>query len=274
MPETWPGARSAERAIRRPLGLRDGEIYLRLIAFPPAGASASVFRAWPDWLPPDIELWPVQLPGRQDRLREAPFTGVAPLVRSLAAELMLPPDERFALFGHSMGALVAFELARELRRRGGPRPSRLFVTSCRAPQLPRPQPLLGGLPDDALIYELRRLGGIPEEVVRDRELLDLIIPALRADVTLLERYVYAAEEPLAVPISAFGGWRDRSVNQADLSAWRAHTAAGFELRMLDGGHFLTRSGERQLVGAIVDHLRHRHRGGQLDADPASAEVAL
>lgn len=263
MPEVHRQAAPAGLIRRSHATAGDGRI--RLIAFPAAGASASMFRAWAGWLPGDIELWPARLPGRQDRLREAPFTGIAPLVRTLAAELERSPGKPFAFFGHSLGALIAFELARELRRRSCPQPSQLFVASCAAPRFWRDRPRMSGLPDDALVRQLRMLDGIPEEVVRDRELLHLVVPALRADVLMSDTYVHMREEPLAVPISVFGGARDRFMKRADLSAWREQTTAGFELRILDGGHFFAPPAERLMVGTIAGQLRRAR--GDAEADP-------
>ena len=274
MPESHRRGELTGRVIRRPHDSVDGDGHIRLIAFPSAGESASMFRYWQNWLPLDIELWPVQLPGRQDRLKEAPFTAVAPLVCSAAAELALYQGDPFAILGHSLGALVAFELARELRRQKLKRPIGLFVISCGAPQLQRRRPVIRDLPDDALIRELCSLGGIPREVVRDRELLDLVIPALRADITLFETYTYTDEEPLAVPISAFGGARDPFVGRADLSAWRAQTTAGFELQTLDGEHFFAPDFERRLVDVIVGSLRQTCASKQLEAPFDTEEIVL
>jgi medium-chain acyl-[acyl-carrier-protein] hydrolase len=236
---------------------------VRLLGFPCAGGSASSFAGWTAELPSTVELRPVRLPGRLDRLHEPPFTSMAPLVETLADELEPTLTSPFAMFGHSMGALVAYELARELRRRGARRPAGLFVASCGAPHLPRRAPPLRALPDDRFISELRRLDGIPEELARSDELLELVLPALRADIVLCEEYAWAPEPPLDVPISVFGGASDPRVLADDLTAWHDHTEAAFVQRTVAGNHFFPwRSGEA-LVNAMADDLRGWTAEGRL-----------
>lgn len=210
---------------------------VRLFCFPYSGAAASVYYPWADLLPPAIEVCPVQLPGHGTRLREPLATRLAPQVEALAAGLAPAFDRPFAFFGHSMGALLSFELARTLRRQGRPGPMHLFVSGHGAPHLPDRNPPLHALPDDQFVAKLRELNGTPEEVLRHQELLQLLTPILRADFAVCETYVYQPEPPLDCPISAYGGLGDGYVNRDELAAWQAQTTGRFSLRMFPGDHF-------------------------------------
>ena len=213
------------------------EARLRLFCFPYAGAGALIFRAWSDGLPADIEVCPVQLPGRGTRLMERPFTQLSPLVEALAQALVPLLDRPFAFFGHSLGALVSFELARRVRRQYGVQPVRLFVSASRAPQIPHRGPSIHTLPEKDFLAELSRLNGTPSELLGHEELMEIMLPLLRADFAVYETYVYSTEPPLNCPISAFGGLQDHRVKDSDLEAWRAQTSESFSLRMLPGDHF-------------------------------------
>jgi medium-chain acyl-[acyl-carrier-protein] hydrolase len=210
---------------------------LRLFCFPYAGGGALIFRTWPDGLPADVEVCPVQFPGRGTRMRERPFTQLLPLVEALAEALVPLLDRPFAFFGHSLGALVSFELARRIRKRYGVHPVRIFVSGARAPQIPRRGTPIHTLPEKEFLAELRRLNGTPGEILDHQELMEIMLPLLRADFAVYETYVYSSEAPLNCPISAFGGLQDRGVNDCDLAAWRAQTAVSFSLRMFPGDHF-------------------------------------
>jgi len=236
---------------------------LQLVCFSYAGGSASAYRTWPDDLPADVNICAVQLPGRDNRLAERPFTRLRDLVEALADALEPNLRAPFTLFGHSMGALVAFELTRELRRRGGPQPLQLFVSACRAPQLPDPDPPIHLLPEPALVEELRRLDGTPGHVFENPELRSLVLPTLRADFSVCETYVHEPEERLAISISAFGGAADNEVSQEQLEGWRAQTSASFGLRIFAGNHFYFLGHARTTflsalshdLGALLDELR-------------------
>jgi medium-chain acyl-[acyl-carrier-protein] hydrolase len=210
---------------------------LRLFCFPYAGAGAVIFRTWSDALPADVEVCPIQLPGRGTRLMERPFTQLSPLVEALAQALVPLLDKPFAFFGHSLGALVSFELARRIRRQYDVHPVRLFVSASHAPQvLPRGAPI-HTLPEKEFLAELRRLNGTPSELLDHEELMEIMLPVLRADFAVYETYVYSTDPPLNCPISAFGGVDDRRVNYSDLEAWRTQTNLSFSLRMFPGDHF-------------------------------------
>lgn len=227
---------------------------LRLFCFPYAGGGALSFRTWPNGLPTTIEVCAVELPGRGTRMRLAPFTRHDPLVEALAQALLPYLDKPFALFGHSMGGLVSFELARLIRRKYGLLPVHLFVSGRRAPQVPDPDPPIHALPEPAFKEELRRLNGTPEAVLENKELMQLLIPILRADFAVLETYVYATEPPLECPITAFGGLQDCKVSCDHLEAWRNQTSASFSLQMLPGDHFFLNSAQALLLQSLTRQL--------------------
>jgi medium-chain acyl-[acyl-carrier-protein] hydrolase len=208
-----------------------------LFCLPHAGGGASAFRGWADALPADVEVCPVQLPGRENRLAEPAFDRLEPLVQALADVADPWLDLPFAIFGHSNGALIGFELARLLRARGRPGPLHLFASGRRAPDLPADRGLTHQLPEEEFLSTLQELGGLPPALLEHRELLELLVPALRADTAIHETYVFAEEAPLACPITAYGGLSDPRVAREQLEAWGRHTSGGFVARIFPGGHF-------------------------------------
>jgi medium-chain acyl-[acyl-carrier-protein] hydrolase len=228
---------------------------LRLLCFPYAGGGANIFRQWQNDLPPTVEVCAVQLPGREKRLPEPSFTDLSRLVQ-VAAEALLPYlDKPFALFGHSMGAAISFELARHLRHEAHLRPVHLFVSGRGAPQLPATDAPIYNLPEAEFLNELRRLQGTPEEVLEHPELMELMLPILRADFELVQTYHYSAGLPLDCPITAFGGLQDEEVSRADLEAWREQTATDFSLHMLPGDHFFLHTAQSLLLRTLAQELR-------------------
>jgi medium-chain acyl-[acyl-carrier-protein] hydrolase len=228
---------------------------IRLFCFPYAGAGIAIFRAWPDALPADVEVCPVQFPGRGTRLTEPPFTRLAPLIQALAEALFPLFDKQFAFFGHSLGALVSFELARQLRRQYGVQPVRLFISADRAPQIPNRDPPVYDLPEGEFLAELRRLKGTPRELLQDEEVMQIMLPLLRADFAVYETYEYATEPPLNCPISVFGGLQDQRVTRGDLDAWRDQTSVCFSLRMFPGDHFFLNTTQPALLRVLSQELR-------------------
>ena len=228
---------------------------LRLFCFPNAGGGASALHSWFRGLDPDVHLCPIQLPGRENRRRETPFTRILPLVRTLAEILEPLLDKPFVFFGHSLGALTAFELARELRRRNLPGPERLLVSARRSPDSRDPGPPVHNLPDrEFVIAVCRRYNAIPQAILADKDMLQVFLPVLRADLEMIQAYIYVPEPPLACPISAFGGLQDPTTAEADLNGWRSHTACTFSLRMFRGDHFFPRAVPAAFTRAVAEEL--------------------
>ncbi|HEY2912116.1 MAG TPA: alpha/beta fold hydrolase [Candidatus Angelobacter sp.] len=210
---------------------------VRLFCFPYAGGNESAYRHWQQKLPENIEVLPVQLPGRGSRLKEPPYSELRPLVRSASEALAAEMKKPFALFGHSMGALIAFELARELRKQHGIQPVHLFISAKCSPRQSPEDPAVGQLPDAELIEVLERYEGTPRDLLNDAELMRLVLPVIRADMALCNSYVYEPGPPLECPITVFGGLEDHVCGRACLEPWQDHTKGRFTLRMLPGGHF-------------------------------------
>jgi surfactin synthase thioesterase subunit len=209
-----------------------------LFCLPHAGAGASVFRGWRDQLP-GVAVLPVQPPGRETRLRDAPHHRMEPLAAELAAVIMsVAEDRRYAVYGHSLGALVAFETLREIRRLGGPEPAHLVVSGCVAPQCSHDDgESVAQAPLHELVEKLRQLGGTPEWLLADPSVLDMIVPPIRADFTVKESYEYRHEPPLDVPLTVLASTDDPRAPHDLQDRWRDQTTAAFRLHTLLGGHF-------------------------------------
>lgn len=225
----------------------------RLFCLPNAGGGASAYYSWVNGLAPQIAVYPLQLPGRENRLMERPIQNMDEIVRALAQVLAPYADRGFALFGHSMGALICFALTRYLRQQGQPLPSHLFLSAYRAPHTPLAE-RFSGLSDDELIGKILSLHGTQREIFADPELRRLLLPIFRADFALCETYAYAPEAPLALPFTVFGGEQDNRVSQEVLEAWRQHTDTSFRLQMLPGDHFFWQSNARAVWQTIIQTL--------------------
>jgi medium-chain acyl-[acyl-carrier-protein] hydrolase len=228
---------------------------VRLVCFPYAGAGTSALRSWSQLLPSFVETRIIQLPGRGSLFREAPFTAIEPLVQWVVqreSAVLQPP---FALFGHSLGALVAFEVARALRRMGHTLPLCIIVSGRTAPQLPDPNEPVHALPLEALRARLKSLGGTPPELLENEELMNLIIPTLRADFQVSETYRYTAEAPLKCPIVALGGTEDDTTPVEALLMWREQTTSYFRHHLFRGGHFFIHTATQSVITACTSELR-------------------
>jgi medium-chain acyl-[acyl-carrier-protein] hydrolase len=227
---------------------------LRLFCFPYAGGGTLSFRGWNTKLPDNIEIFLAQLPGRESRLHDPLFNSLTALVEAAEPELLPYFDKPFAFFGHSMGALISFELATALRRKHGIEPTHLFVSGCRAPQIKRAKPPTYNLTEPEFIEELIRLNGTPREVLEDPELMRLMMPILRADFEVSETYTGDEKSPLNCPISAFGGLHDPEVERKHLKAWCEQTTAPFSLQMFPGDHFFLHTAQSDLLRAVSHQL--------------------
>jgi surfactin synthase thioesterase subunit len=227
--------------------------HLALFCLPFAGGGAGVFREWPGLLPAGVEVCPVHLPGRETRFAEPAIDDVHALVEPLLEGLLPHLDGPFALFGHSMGGLIAFELADRLRWRGVA-PAWFFASGVRAPHVPPRTEPRHGLPDDEFLASVRELNGTPPELLDNPEIMELMLPTLRRDFRLVETYRYRPRPPLESPIVAFGGRHDPDVTHADLEAWREQTTAQFELHVLPGDHFFINASRPELLRLISERL--------------------
>lgn len=188
-------------------------------------------------------------------MRLAPYTQLKPLVEAIAQSLLPNLNQPFALFGHSMGALISFELARFLRQAYGLTPRHLFVSGRAAPYIPDRDPPIYTLPDAAFIQELRRLNGTPEAVLQNQELMQLLTPILRADFAAIDTYRYQPEPALGCPITALGGLQDLEVSRDDLEAWQTQTIAPFQIQLFLGNHFFLHSAQSLLLKEIAQQLQ-------------------
>lgn len=232
---TGTGRRWLVRREERP------EAALDLYCFAHAGGTPGEYARWSDDLP-DVQVNAVQLPGRGARLTEPAHTRMTDLTRGVLAEF--DPDRQFAFFGHSLGGLVAFEVARALRDGGRPMPERLFLSSAPPPDAGRHGTALHQLPDGELLAEIeRRWGALPDVVHRDPRMLEIALRAFRADFEIFETYRYTPGEPLDVPVTAIVGADER--DGSGVRGWAGHTRAGVDLHTLPGGHFYFRAREQR-----------------------------
>jgi surfactin synthase thioesterase subunit len=224
---------------------------LRLYCFSYAGGGAHAYAGWQAALGPDIEVCAIQLPGRGARMAEAPFTSMQELVFALTQVLTTQDRTPFAFFGHSMGALVAFELARFFSRHSLPLPRQLIVSGATAPQRRAPPRNLHLMPDAELIAALHDYDGSPPSVLENRELMELLLPMIRADFELVEKYVYRPGLTLSMPLTVLLGKDDSHVTLEHAPDWKLETRASCDLHTFDGGHFFLQSAQ----DAVFDCLR-------------------
>jgi medium-chain acyl-[acyl-carrier-protein] hydrolase len=219
-----------------------------LFCFPYAGGNASVFRDWPNALPA-VNVGVVQLPGRANRFSEVPIGRLEPLRDAVAEAIGPHVDRPFALFGHSVGALLAFEVARRLRAEGLRQPSRLLVSAYPSPRVPVKE-VTYDLPTEQFVAKVRELDGTPPEILESPELLEIVLPTLRADFAVADRYRYRSADPLSCPIDAFCGVDDDEISREDVLAWSRETTGEFRLHVIPGGHFFLHDRRRELLEAV------------------------
>jgi medium-chain acyl-[acyl-carrier-protein] hydrolase len=226
---------------------------LRLFCFCYAGGSAADFSSWRSFLPPEISVCAIQLPGRGARYAETPYDSMPELIAALAPALA-HMDEPYAFFGHSMGGLVAFELTRHRMRNGLSMPRHLFISGCHAAHCRNNDKPLHNLPTNAFIDELRDYNGTPAEVLENRELMELLLPTLRADFALVENYQYQPAPRLPVPITVFAGKNDEHDSDEQVEGWRTETSSAFRVQWFDGDHFFINSHRQEVLASINAEL--------------------
>ena len=246
----------ADRWIESSLRAPMAECRLFCLAY--AGGSSAIYTSWPKALPDFIEVLPLQLPGRGSRMREKPFTNLLQTTQAIHDDLLpLFKEKPFAFFGHSMGATISFEVARKLETEDGIRPFAMFVSGRQAPHVPDRYPPNYNLPHDQFIEQLRRLNGTPKEVFEHQELLELVVPILRADFEAIDTYQYIPSTPLECPIIALIGEHDQDILREDFEAWRIHTTQDFRCRIFPGDHFYLHSQQPALLRELAQEIRRR-----------------
>jgi medium-chain acyl-[acyl-carrier-protein] hydrolase len=222
----------------------------RLYCFPYVGGNAFHFLSWQTALGPTIEVRSVQLPGRGERLGEAPYESLPELVSTLGAIIAQQDQGPFAFFGHSLGGLIAFEVTRYCEQNDLPRPLHVFASGCAAPQRRSPNRRLHELDDDALIAALKEYDDAPSDVSQNAELRALLLPTIRCDFALAENYQYRPGVPLDIPITVLAGKQD-TISLDQLEGWQKETTGPFCIQWFDGGHFFIHS-ERN---AVLEYLK-------------------
>ncbi|MFC5903001.1 thioesterase II family protein [Streptomyces zhihengii] len=228
---------------------------VRLFCLPHTGGGAALYRDWAGHLAPGADVLAVRLPGREKRFTETPYRRLDDLTGALADAVEPLLDRPYAWFGHSMGALIGYEMCRTLRARGVRPPGLLIASGRRAPHLPSRQPAVHAAPRRELVDHLRELNGTPAEVLDSAAALSALLPMVRADFAVSETYRWRPGPPLDCPVAVYGGRNDPLATPGELAGWQRHTAADAEVRLFDGGHFFLHEGARdQVLSALAAHL--------------------
>lgn len=236
---------------------------LRLFCFPYAGGSSSIYFGWIDHFPDDVEIVLIQPPGRGSRLVDSPHTCMAGLINELLENHSIFKEVPFVFFGHSLGSRVAYELAIQLESRGLPGPKHLIASGSRAPHLPAHQKLLYKLADEQLITELRNFNGTPNEILQNAELLQLLLPTIRADFKISETY-QAQAKALACPISVFHGINDIDIDPTQVEAWEQLTLIGSTIWQFEGDHFFINQHRMKILERVKAILSSSYNGDRLN----------
>ncbi len=220
-----------------------------------------MYKDWLKQLPAQVAVCPIQLPGRSTRFHEPPYHELHALIPDIAEAIRPLLDRPFVFMGHSMGALISFELARYVRKLYALEPVHLLMAGFHAPHMPDPGPIIHHLPDPEFMAELTKLNGTPKELIEHAELMELMLPMLKADFTLAEQYVYQQGEPFTCPITAFGGWQDPDISVKEIQGWKEQTTGAFRAYMLEGDHFFIHSQEKdvlRIIRAILEDLLRKY----------------
>ncbi len=217
-----------------------------------------MFNKWVSEFPSNIEMWIAHYPGRGARHNEPPINSLTVLVEKLSQAIQPFLDNPFAFFGHSLGALVAFELTRHLRKHHLPQPNILFISACGAPHLHDPYPPIHALPDTKFLEALQKLNGIPAELLHQPDVIQLLLRTLRADFEVIENYHYTSDVLLNCPIIAFGGIDDPRVSRERLGGWASHTNSRFQSQYFSGDHFFINKARESIMTTIANEIISSH----------------
>jgi len=230
----------------------DEAVKYRVFCFPFAGAGSSIYRSWIEEMRPEIDVCPIQLPGRENRIQEPAIDNVEQMVAEVIEVIKSYLDTPFAFFGHCIGALIGYELASELKRQFQPAPEHIYVSAFRAPDYENPNRVLHGLTDMEIKEELRGYGGFPDAVLDNDDVMCTLMPMLRADFALHENYGFNGYQRLECPISVFGGDEDHIVRQEHMENWKDRSEAEVNMRIFKGGHFFLSANKE----AILEEIRN------------------
>lgn len=229
-----------------------------------AGGGASVFRGWDKYFPKDVRIVAIQLPGREERFSEEPLLSIGKVIDGLFPEIssLLNETASYSIFGHSIGALVGFELARKVRSILLPKV--LIISAAGAPQLNFKRELIGHLPDKDFVEKLKIYNGLPESLIENNELLNMFIPMLRADLSILEGYKYKESQPLEFPILALGGSEDPIISAKDIGSWCVQTRQLFTMRIFNGDHFFIKNNQEQVLKYISQTIQENIKASKIE----------
>ncbi len=227
---------------------------LRLFLFHYAAGAASIYRTWGEGLPEDIEIFALQLPGRETRMSEPLLTSIPVLVQNLHRVMRPLLDKPWVSFGHSMGCVLSFELLRSVRRAKERMPLRYFGSGRRGPGVPSRHPDMHTMTDAELLEALRQYGGTPEEILNEPDFMAMLYPIIRADFQALETHVFADEAPLEVPFSIYCGRDDERATPDELEDWKDYSSAECEIKLFDGGHFYINTHRHQVLEMLSRDL--------------------
>jgi surfactin synthase thioesterase subunit len=230
------------------------DVRLRLFCLPYAGGGSSIYRQWQQFMPKDIQVCKIQLPGRENRINEHAIDCMEELVQILSKQLSMYMDQPFALFGHSMGGMATYELARYLSKNTPYTPKHVFISGCRTPNVEDNNKTYY-LQGEAFIDSLRQRGGTNEVLLNNKEYMQMVEPTLRADLKLIERWHHHEIEPLTCPLSVLGGVHDPLISPDKLTTWEEYTKGDFELKLFKGGHFFLNDESNNIASVIGNTLQ-------------------
>jgi surfactin synthase thioesterase subunit len=242
--------KTAEWIVRKP----DSSERFRLYCFSYAGGSANSFTEWQKTILPSVSICAIQLPGRGGRFHEQPYSDLPTLVEAISEAIQSAGDVPFAFFGHSLGGLLAFEVSRYNARHGKPLPKHLFISGCHAARYRTESNKMHSLDDESLIERMKGYGGTPPEILAHRELMELLLPVIRADFALVENYTYKRQDLLSMPITVLAGTRDECDSVEQVSGWEKETTSDCNVKWFDGGHFFIRSHQQEVIDQINAEL--------------------